>query len=360
MSGESEAGGTAVPPEPGTGAGAEAPSFRAPGVETESPAGGGLPGVLRFFVVPLALVGVSIAVFAGLGALVDQGPPRAEDLVHRIATGGKNARWQAAQELSNQVRDGTLDPRHDAALSAAVATAFARARSEGDDPRVIEYLSRLLGRSDPAVAGPVLREALADGTPDVRLYVVSALTGLGDPRDVDGILGRLEDLDPAVRSVAAFSAASLAAAGGGPVRPGWCDALRRALADPSVDVRWNAALGLARLGDASGADLLWSMLHRDYVRANLRTADGPGAGGFFALSGADPSTPEQREEAVILNALSAAYRLRDRSMAEGVRALARADPSDVVKDWALRASEELEGAIAKEGPVPQRTWVAAR
>ena len=119
----------------------EAPSFRGPGVETESAPGGFLPGVLRFFVVPLLLVGASVAVFAGLGALVNRRPPSAEDLVASIAGGGKNARWQAAQDLSNLVYNREVDLARDERLATAVAEAFRKARADGDDPRVLQLLA---------------------------------------------------------------------------------------------------------------------------------------------------------------------------------------------------------------------------
>jgi hypothetical protein len=323
--------------------------------------------VLRFFVVPLLLVGASLAVFAGLGALVGQAPPTPEDLLRQVAEGGKNARWQAAQELCNQVNRGEVDLRRDERLSRAVAAAFEKARSSGDDPRVLELLAVLLGRARPDVTGPVLRGALADGSPDVRVFAVTNLAEQMDPCDVDALLARLDDLDPAVRAVAAYSAANVMAGadGNGPDggvrgKPEWRAALAKALRDAEVDVRWNAALGLARLGDPAGADLVWSMLHRDYVAANLKAGDAPGASGFLALRGTDTAAPEEREMWVLLNALSAAFRLRDRSMADGVRALAASDPSYAVRNNALRAAESLDRESRDRGAVAQRTWTAAR
>jgi hypothetical protein len=314
--------------------------------------------VLRFFVVPLVLVGASLAIFAGLGALVGQGPPTPEDLVRQIAEGGKNARWQAAQELSNQVHAGQIDLRRDERLTNAVVEAFEKARASGDDVRVIQYLARLLGRARPDIAGPVLKRALVDGNPDVRLFVVGALADQGDPSDVEDLLARLDDGDPGVRAVAAFGAATVMAGpdGSGRGRADWRATLAKALHDPEVDVRWNAALGLARLGDPAGADLVWSMLHRDYVRANLKPAQGGGG----AESGGPVAGDPGREEEVVLNALSAAFRLRDRTMADGVKGLVDSDPSDTVKDWAMRASAELEREAREKGALPQRTWTAAR
>jgi hypothetical protein len=354
----------AVPPTgptsaPASGGPVEGPEFRGPGVDTGDAPGGALPGVLRFFVVPLVLVAASLAVFAGLGALVGQGPPAPADLVRTVAEGGKNARWQAAQELSNQVARGDLDLARDERLSRTVAEAFEKARLSGDDSRVIEHLALLLGRAHPAVASPVLRTALSDGNPDVRIFVIGALAQQQGAGDLDLLLARLDDLDPGVRAVAAFAAAGLAAREGAAAER-WSAPLRKALLDAAVDVRWNAALGLARLGDPAGADVVWNLIHRDYVRANLQTGDGSGGAGFLALRGADPAGPEQREEAVVLNALSAAFLLKDRSMADGVKALASSDPSDAVRDWAMKAAEALDREAREKGPVPQRTWTAAR
>ena len=232
------------------------------------------------------------------------------------------------------------------------------ARASGDDVRVIEHLATLLGRADPEVAGPVLHAALEDGNPDVRIFVLGALAQQEKACDVDRLMARLDDLDPAVRAVAAFAAADLLDRRGGAAEPALA-LLRKALRDPAVDVRWNAALGLARLGDPAGADIVWSLLHREFVRANLQVGDGEGSG-FFAARGADPSGVDQREERVVLNALSAAFRLKDRSMTDGVRALAAKDPSDAVRDWAMKAAEELDRETLAKGAVPQRTWTAGR
>ena len=166
----------------------------------------------------------------------------------------------------------------------------------------------------------------------------------------------MQDLDPGVRTMATFAAGVLAEKADGAAADRARDSLVRALGDPATDVRWNAALGLARLGRTEGADLVWDMLHRDYIRANLQRGDGAAAAGFLGQSGTDTATPEQIEERVLLNALSAAWRLKDRSMIEGVGALAASDPGDGVRDWALRTRGLLEGEIRDHGPVVARAW----
>jgi HEAT repeat protein len=345
------------------GAAPGAPSFRAPGgVQTaEEPPTGLLPGVLRFFFVPLLLVGASVAIFAGLGALVAEPPEGPEELVRAVAEGGKNARWQAAQELSNRVHRGDLDLRADERLAGSLAAALDAGREAGDDPRVLQLLAALLGRSHPGAARPALVRALADGNPDVRVFAAAALAESGDPAALPALLARVTDLDDGVRAVAVYAAAVLGEKAGPAPSPELADALGRAIRDPSVEVAWNAALGLARLGDPGGSDLLWAMLHRDYVRANLLPrADEAGRAGFLAAGGSDPATTEDREDRVVLNALSAIYRLRDASMLPAVRDLAERDGKMEVRGWALRTREVLEAAAKERGPVRERTWTGAK
>lgn len=347
-----------IPDPAAPGGPAGGPSYAAPGVATEAAPRGFLPGLLRFFVVPLLLVAASVGVFAGLGALLAQGNPTSKDLVAGISSGGTNARWQAAQTLSNMVFRGEVDLHRDEALVGTIAEAFGKARAGGDDPRVIQLLAVLLGRSPSRLARPALEPALADGNPDVRAFVLAALAELGDPASLDAVLPRAEDLDGGVRTLAVYTAGLLAERAGG-ARGDAAAVLVKALGDPAVDVRWNAGLALARLGREEGADLVWQMLHRDFVRANLQTGDGQGAG-LLGTAGPGPAAPEQVEERVVLNALSAAYRLRDRSMIDGVRELAERDPSTAVRDWALRTRAVLEAAIDERGAVPPRTWTASR
>ena len=336
------------------------PSYRAPGVmEEPEPRTGFLPGVLRFFVVPLVLVGASVGVFAVLGAVVNSEPSGPHELIRAIAEGGKNARWQAAQEISNLVHRGDLDLRRDESLTAALAEALERARATGDDPRVIQHLAVLLGRGHPVPARPALERALADGEPDVRIFALAALAELGEPGSLEAASHRLRDLDPAVRAMAAYAVPALMAKGG--VEDAAArEAVAGVLGDPEVDVRWNAALGLARLGDPAGAEVIWGMIHRDHVRPNLRSGDPGAGGGFLAPRGADPDSAADREDRVVLNALSAVYRLKDRSMLPGVRELAAADPSPAVQSWAMKTQALLEEEVRSRGAVPERSWTAAR
>ncbi len=348
----------AVPPSgaPVPGGGASPGGVDVPHVETEARPSGFLPGLLRFFVVPMILVGASLAVFAGLGSLVARGEPAGTDLVTRIATGGKNARWQAAMELSNRVARGDLDLRASPDVVVAVADAFRRAREERDDPRVVRYLSLLLARSGDPDVRTLLEDAVVDADPDVRLYAVEALAHHRSPASAGVIAPRLSDTDPGVRTMAAFALGVVAEAGGAPARDSAGPLLTTALADPDLDVRWNAALALARLGLPAGEEEIWRMLHPDYVRKALAEGHGRPTG-LLGAAARDPAPPEALEAEILRNALSALSRLRDRSMLDGVRALAADHPDAGVRDWAMRTREILDAEIRGRGSVEQRAWV---
>jgi HEAT repeat protein len=73
------------------------------------------------------------------------------------------------------------------------------------------------------------------------------------------VLELIRDEDPAIRKVGIYAAGRI----GGPET---LEPLRERLEDNVLDVRWNAALSLARRGDPAGVTLLGRMMDRDYVR----------------------------------------------------------------------------------------------
>ena len=94
--------------------------------------------------------------------------------------------------------------------------------------------------------------------------------------------------------------------------------LAAALSDPVEDVRWNAALALARRRDARAAPVLLQMTDR----AHLATIP--------------DLTPEQREDA-ILQAAAVAGSVDDPALRRALQGLRDADPDPKVKEAARRA-----------------------
>ena len=216
--------------------------------------------VLQFFVFPMAIVAVCVAVFVifGLVAGESKGP---KDYLNEVRTGSANQRWQAAFELAKELQAGKDPALADPAFAALLLDTFTQAKT--DDPRVRRYLALALGRLGNAKAVPVLLETVAaptdaEGDAETRIYAVWALGAIGDEAAVPGLVHLAGDTDAGLRKSALHALGAFAT-----------DDARRTLAagldDAVEDVRWNAALGLARQKDERAAPVLLQMLDRDHL-----------------------------------------------------------------------------------------------
>jgi len=267
----------------------------------------------QFFVIPSLIVLLCVGVFVMFG-LISSESKGVRDFLQEIRTSRGNDRWQAAFEMSRAIAQQPA-LRGDERLVREIADAI---RSEGrDDPKVRKYLVIALEKLGSVSAGPILVESLSDSDPEVRMQAARALGA------IEGVTGAVEPLgalstdeDAVVRKVAVFAL-------GRTHDPAAVTPLRPRLDDPVEDVRWNAALALAVLGDASGRSVIEQMLDRSHLDA------------------IEGITEEQKVLALI-NGVQAVYLLKDATLAEKVRTLSREDPSLKVREIAIRALESLD------------------
>jgi HEAT repeat protein len=304
-----------------------------PPPEGGGPAGSALPPVegpratvpflvLQFFLFPLGIVAVCVAVFVVFGLIAGESRG-ARDYLAEIRSGSANRRWQAAFELSKVLQAGKDKALADPKLAAEALTLFRE--SSRDDPRVRRYLALALGRLGNPEAVPDLlaaaRRAEKEGhtaDPDTRIYAIWALGAIGDAGAVPELVALAGEDDPGIRKAAVHALGGFA---GEETR----DALRRALTDSTEDVRWNAALALARHGDETAETVLLEMLDR----AHLETVKELSA--------------EQREEAV-LQAVAAAAALPRPGVRAALERLRDGDPNLKVREAARRALEAARPA----------------
>jgi HEAT repeats/PBS lyase HEAT-like repeat len=282
--------------------------------------------VLQFFIFPLSIVAVCVTVFVIFGLIASEGKgPR--QYLDEVRTGSANRRWQAAFELTKVLqahKDPVLkDPRF---VDEAVRTFE---QSAGDDQRVRRYLALALGRLGDRRAVPALlqaaKEAAPDGPhsdPDTQIYAVWALGAIGDPQAEPALLELAKGEDAGVRKAAVHALGSL---------PGDASrqALSAALADPVEDVRWNAAVALARRRDPAAAPVLLEMLDRAHL-ATIETL----------------KEEDQRVE-VMLQAAEAAGVVPDPRLRTTLESLRDHDPSLKVREAARAA---LEGRAPASAP----------
>src|SRR5262249_32666626 len=93
---------------------------------------------VQFFLIPLAVVGVTVMVYAGFRSLLADNRT-AQDYLTEIRTGGSTRRWPAAYELSRLMTDPKV--RSDRMLAPALVQAF---KESGGDAQVRRYLALAL------------------------------------------------------------------------------------------------------------------------------------------------------------------------------------------------------------------------
>jgi len=274
---------------------------------------------VQFFLIPLAVVAVAVLVFLGFRSLIAD-ERSAEGYLGEIRYGGWYRQWPAAYELSQLMSDPKV--RADKTLGPELVKAFKEAKD--DDPRVRRYLAFAIGRLDPPLppeAVATLASALEEGDSETRISAMWALGSSGDESVVPRLQPLYESSDAGIRKMAVYALGAL---------PGDAQTvtLRTALQDSAPDVRWNAAVALARHGRSEGVAVLKQMLDRAYVEQVVtREVDQAGD--------QDPIAD------VIISGLRAAATLKDTSLRPSIEGLSRGDRSLKVRQAALEALRTL-------------------
>jgi HEAT repeat protein len=285
---------------------------------SEETGGGGRGTVVRFFLLPLLVVGTAVGVFWLFSRITFERRTPA-DYLQEVRGGTASRRWQAAFELSRSLP--SLDPPERAALAAETLRIFTQlSPTRAEDVPVRRYLALVLGRLQDPQAVDALLAAAKDSEPDTRLYSVWALGRIGDRRALPAVLEASASDDPGLRKMAAYVLGQLR-------DPAAIPRLQVLLGDTVADVRWNAAIALASLGDASGRSVLRSMIDRE------------------ALSRQAALSADQAETAMVGAAKGLAL-LRDRESLPLLEKAARADPNLRVR----AAAREAITAIGSSAP----------
>lgn len=293
---------------------------------------------VQFFLIPLAVVGVTVLAYVSFRSLLTT-RRTPQDYLNEIRYGGSNRQWPAAYELSRLMDEPGV--RADRSLGPALVKAFEETKN--DDPRVRRYLTLAIGRLDPplpANAVMVLANSLEDPerhwTPDwfsrmngwsdvdineARISTIWALGSSGDPSAVARLLPLYDSADAGIRKIVVYALGAL---------PGDAQivTLSTALQDSAPDVRWNAAVALARHRRHDGVPVLRQMLDRSYVeQAVTRTV----------------RQDEDRDPIaeVMIGGLRALASLKARSVRSAVEILSQQDRSLKVRQAAFEALKEI-------------------
>ena len=212
---------------------------------------------LGFFILPMLLVFGAIGVFLLFGLIAHE-DKSVDEYLAEVTGGGINEPWQGAFGLANKLaQDESL--YRDPGIARRIAAALGHPSAQA--PRVRTFLLLALGSVGHESSVPVVVEYLDDPNADVRLNAIVAISNIGVPAasaTAPQVAERLKDDDETVRGYSAYVLGAL----------GNTEAIKSlevALNDPVGQVRWNAAVALARLGTDTGRAELHRMIDRDYL-----------------------------------------------------------------------------------------------
>jgi hypothetical protein len=270
---------------------------------------------VQFFLIPLAVVGIAVTVYVGFRSLLadDRG---AHEYLAEVRNGGSDRRWPAAYELSRLMADPKV--RADRTLGPELVKAFEA--TPDTDPLVKRYLALAIGRLDPPLPPEAiedLTQALGSSDGDTRISAIWALGSSGDAAVVPTLEPLYASPDQGIRKMVVYALGALP----GETQIG---TLVTALQDVTPDVRWNAAVALARKGRHDGVPVLQQMLDREYLeRAVTR----------------DVRQDDNRDPIaeVMISGLRAAATLKADALRPSVTSLSQQDRSMRVRHAALEA-----------------------
>jgi HEAT repeat protein len=208
-----------------------------------------------FFLIPLviAVIGTSFVIIVKFLTLE---PKSASDLLNDVKIGSANKRWQSAFELS-KILTSENEIFEDNYFRNQLITAYTR--SVHDDERVRMYLALAMGQTGDQFYGETLRKGLSDDNPATRLAAIKALGVLQYYSSVEDLRSIITDKN---REVIEHLTAVVALGNIG--EKSVIPDLIPLLDHEEVNIRWDTALSLAKLGDTSGLAIIADLMDRSY------------------------------------------------------------------------------------------------
>lgn len=218
---------------------------------------GGRKLFFGLFIFPL-LIAVGMAVLLCTVVLLTREVETPETLISAIKTGSPSKRWQKAFELANEMNQGRGLIRQSGVMKEIIHILNDRA---GYDAKTRSYMAMALAKFDEPESAAALQAALKiEEDPDVQVYLIWALGSKKTGAATENITFFLKSQQEDLRKMAAYAVGNLG-------DPKTASLLEPLLNDPARDVRWNAALSLARLGSRAGYPEIVKMLDREALRS---------------------------------------------------------------------------------------------
>ena len=263
-----------------------------------------------FFLIPF-MIAVFGAVFFLLFKFVTYETNNAEDLLNQVKVGSASKRWQSAFELAKVLNNPDAEPLTDSFKNQLTS---AYERSIHDDPLVRSYLAMAMGATKDSVFGDILIDGLQDNSLETRIAAIQSLGMIQYSAAVEPINALIQNTDTHSERLTATIA--LGMIGDKTAVP----YLTILLEDEEANIRWDAAIALAKMGDNSGANIIEGLLDREYLNQ------------FKQI---DPI----EEKRVLMVAIKTASILFDKRFEDELNSLSKNDKDLSVRNAAIKALE---------------------
>lgn len=260
-----------------------------------------------FFLVPF-MIAIFGAVFFLLFRFITYETNDASELLNQVKIGSATKRWQSAFELSKVLNNPETIP-HDISFKNQMISAYDHAIN--DDPLVRAYLAIAMGATGDQFYGNDLVEGLKDEARESRLAAIQAVGMVREENAVMKLIEIINDSDHQDERLAATM--SLGFIGDDRSIP----KLNELLADDEPNIRWDAAIALAKMGEDSSVPVIENLMDRDYLMTF-------------------PELDHKEINKVILTAIETSSLIRDNRFEPRLIGLAKTDESLTIRDAAIK------------------------
>ncbi len=189
------------------------------------------------------------------------------DLLDNIQSGSSTKRWQSAFELSNMLDRSEVANRE----MFNNKLIYLYDKSKYDDPRVRTYLALAMGKTNDAYFGSYLLEGLKnDDDLTNRIAAIKSLGMLKYDKSCSVLESIINNSQFDSEKLAAII--SLGVIGDKKYKK----VLIEMLDYEEPNIRWDAAIALAKMNDDSGLSIIVNLLDRDYYALFPSKSDGRG------------------------------------------------------------------------------------
>ena len=260
-----------------------------------------------FFLLPLSITILGVLFFLTFKFLtIESEDPY--DYLNQIKVGSSTKRWQSAYELARILSNPSNFPESENFSNQLM---LMYRKSIHDDPMVRTYLALSMGQSGKSLFGPTLMEGLKDENSSSRLAAIKSLGNIKYLKSLNELESiALNSSDDMERLAATISIGSF-------IDQSSLSTLKILLEDEEPNIRWDAAIGLAKLGDPSAKQVINQLLSRSYY-SNF------------------PQVNDFEIEKAILIAIKSSWLIKNNEFVGNLKILSSEDPSMKVRDAAYK------------------------